>query len=47
VVASGLSLGSFWLGLKVQDRVAQAIFNRAVLAFLTLLGGFLVFRALR
>jgi len=46
VVASGLSLGGFWLGLKVQDRVAQAIFNRAVLGFLTLLGGFLVFRAL-
>ena len=46
VLASGLSLGSFWLGLKVQDRVPQATFNRVVLGFLTLLGGFLVVRAL-
>jgi uncharacterized membrane protein YfcA len=47
VLASGLSLGTFWLGLKVQDRVAQATFNRAVLCFLALLGAFLIFRALR
>ena len=40
------SLGSFWLGLKVQDRVPQATFNRVVLGFLTLLGAFLVVRAL-
>lgn len=45
VLASVLSLGTFWLGLKVQDRVAQATFNRAILGFLALLGGFLVFRA--
>ena len=46
VLASGLSLGTFWLGLKVQDRVAQATFNRAILVFLAFLGAFLVFRAL-
>ena len=46
VLASGLSLGSFWLGLKVQDRVAQATFNRAILCFLAVLGSWLVFRAL-
>jgi uncharacterized membrane protein YfcA len=46
VLASALSLGSFWLGLKVQDRVPQATFNRVVLYFLALLGAFLVFRAL-
>lgn len=46
VLASGLSLGTFWLGLKVQDRVAQATFNRAVRGFLALLGAFLVVRAL-
>ena len=46
VLASALSLGSFWLGLKVQDRVAQATFNRAILGFLAFLGAFLVFRAL-
>jgi uncharacterized membrane protein YfcA len=46
VLASGLSLGTFWLGLRIQDRVPQAIFNRAILGFLALLGGWLVFRAL-
>jgi len=46
VLASALSLGTFWLGLKVQDRIPQALFNRATLYFLGLLGGVLVVRAL-
>jgi uncharacterized membrane protein YfcA len=46
LLASGLSLGTFWLGLKVQDRVDQATFNRAILGFLALLGSWLIFRAL-
>jgi uncharacterized membrane protein YfcA len=45
-LASALGLGAFWLGLRVQDRVSQATFNRAVLGFLALLGVWLVFRAL-
>ncbi|MFQ5897408.1 MAG: TSUP family transporter [Candidatus Methylomirabilia bacterium] len=44
VVVTVVGLGVFWLGLRVQDRVDQATFSRAVLAFLTLVGAFLVFR---
>lgn len=46
VAATALGLGAFWLGLRVQDRVAQETFNRAVLGFLAALGVWLVLRAL-
>ncbi len=39
-------LGGFALGLRVQDRLDQRTFNRAVLAFLTALGLWLVARSL-
>jgi len=47
VLATGLGLGAFWLGLKTQDRVDQVTFNRVVLGFLGLLGGWLVIRSIR
>ena len=47
VVASAVALGGFGLGLRVQDRMNQAAFNRAVLIVLTGLGAFLIFRSLR
>ena len=37
-------LGGFALGLRVQDRLEQRAFNRVVLAFLALLGAWLVIR---
>jgi uncharacterized protein len=37
-------LGGFALGLRVQDRLEQHAFNRAVLVFLALLGAWLVIR---
>ena len=40
------ALAGFGLGLRVQDRLAPAAFNRAVLAFLSLLGVWLVVRSL-
>jgi uncharacterized membrane protein YfcA len=46
LVATALGLGAFWCGLRVQDRVAQETFNRAVLGFLAVLGAWLVIRAL-
>lgn len=46
VIATALGLGAFWAGLRVQDRVDQRTFNRAVLGFLALLGVWLVIRAL-
>jgi hypothetical protein len=42
-----VALGGFALGLRVQDRLEQATFNRLVLAFLGALGLWLVVRALR
>lgn len=39
------ALAGFALGLRVQDRLEPAAFNRAVLAFLAVLGGWLVVRA--
>ena len=45
VGVTAVALGSFYLGLKVQDRLEQKTFNRAVLAFLTVLGVALVARA--
>ena len=44
VVATGLGLGAFWLGLMTQDRVDQVTFNRVVLGFLTLIGAWLIVR---
>lgn len=46
VLATALGLATFWLGLRVQDRLAQETFNRVVLAFLAFLGVWLVIRAL-
>ena len=40
-------LAGFWLGLKLQDRLDQRAFSRAVLVFLAVLGVWLVARALR
>ncbi|MBI3625854.1 MAG: sulfite exporter TauE/SafE family protein [Candidatus Rokubacteria bacterium] len=45
VLATGLGLGAFWLGLKTQDRVDQVTFNRVVLGFLAVVGIWLVIRA--
>lgn len=45
VLATGLGLGAFWLGLKTQDRVDQVTFNRVVLGFLAVVGSWLVIRA--
>ena len=41
-----VALAGFWLGLAVQDRLEQRTFNRVVLAFLGLLGVWLVARSL-
>ena len=41
-----VALGGFWLGLKIQDRLDQVAFNRAVMAFLAALGIWLTVRAL-
>jgi len=42
---TGVALGGFALGLKVQDRLDQRTFNRAVLGFLACLGAWLVVRS--
>lgn len=47
VALTGMALVAFAVGLRVQDRLAQATFNRAVLAFLALLGLWLLVRAAR
>lgn len=47
VPASAISLGLFALGLRAQDRVPQATFNRAVLALLTVVSLAMVARGLR
>jgi uncharacterized membrane protein YfcA len=41
-----VGLGAFWLGLRVQDALAERTFNRAVLVFLALLGISLLVRSL-
>jgi hypothetical protein len=46
VLATGVALGAFRLGLAVQDRMAQRTFNRVVLGVLAGLGIFLTARAL-
>ena len=43
---TAVALTAFWLGLKVQDRLDQKNFNRAVLVFLAVLGFWLVLRSL-
>ena len=47
VAASLVALGAFWLGLAVQDRMNQRLFNRVILGVLTALGALLIWRALR
>lgn len=47
VAATAVALAAFWLGLRVQDRMNQRAFNRAILCMLAVLGGLLVFRGLR
>jgi uncharacterized membrane protein YfcA len=47
LVLTLVALAGFALGLKVQDRLEQRMFNRAVLGFLTALGVWLVARSLR
>jgi len=41
---TGVALLGFAVGLKLQDRLDQRAFNRAVLAFLGVLGAWLVLR---
>ena len=45
VGVTGVALGAFHLGLRVQDRLDQRTFNRVVLGFLALLGLALIARA--
>ena len=47
LVLTAVALGGFRLGLSLQDRLEAATFNRAVLAFLAVLGLWLVIRAVR
>ena len=43
---TAVALGGFALGLRVQDRLEQAAFNRAVLGFLAAVGAWLLWRSL-
>lgn len=45
--AAVVALGAFWVGMRLQDRMNQATFNRAVLAVLTGVALLLLARALR
>jgi len=45
VVLSAVALGGFALGLRIQDRLEQRTFDRAMLGFLALLGLWLVWRS--
>jgi uncharacterized protein len=47
VLATVVALAAFGVGLRVQDRMNQRVFNRVILGVLTALGGLLVFRAVR
>jgi len=42
---TAVALVAFWIGLRVQDRLDQARFNRAVLIFLAILGLWLIVRS--
>jgi uncharacterized membrane protein YfcA len=44
---TGVALAGFAVGLRVQDRLDQRTFNRAVLVFLAVLGAWLLIRGLR
>jgi hypothetical protein len=46
LLATGVALAAFWLGLRVQDRMNQRAFNRAVLAVMTVVGLLLLGRGL-
>jgi uncharacterized membrane protein YfcA len=46
VALTVVALAGFAVGLRVQDRLDQRTFNRAVLVFLAVLGGWLLFRSL-
>lgn len=46
VLLTAVSLGGFWVGLAVQDRLDARAFNRATLGFLALLGTWLLLRSL-
>src|SRR5262245_27587904 len=46
VVATLVALAGFDVGLRVQDRMNQRVFNRVILCVLAALGALLVFRAL-
>jgi uncharacterized protein len=46
VALTVVGLGAFWLGLRVQDALPERVFNRAVLAFLSLLAVSLLARSL-
>jgi len=46
LVLTAVGLAGFAVGLRVQDRLDQRGFNRAVLAFLALLGAWLLIRSL-
>ena len=47
VALTAMSLAGFAVGLRVQDRLDQRTFNRAVLAFLAVLGAWLLWSGLR
>jgi hypothetical protein len=47
VLASAVAMAAFVLGLRVQDRMNQRVFNRVILCVLAALGSLLVFRGLR
>jgi uncharacterized membrane protein YfcA len=46
VVLTAVALAGFTFGLRIQDRLPQAAFNRAVLAMLAVVGVGLVLRGL-
>lgn len=43
---TAVAIIAFWIGLRVQDRLDQARFNRAVLAFLAVTGAWLIIRSM-
>jgi uncharacterized membrane protein YfcA len=47
VLATFFVVGTFWLGLRMQDRVDQVTFNKAVLGLLAAIGVWMIVRALR
>ena len=43
---TAVAIVAFWIGLRVQDRLDQVRFNRAVLVFLAIVGAWLVVRSI-